>query len=126
MAARLMRRTVIGLWGLAASCGMVVAGCGGGAQPPARSVSVPRLVGVSPQVAVQRLCALGLRAGAVKVTNTPPVRSAGSNRREGIVIVPLWVVGTDPVAGADVQVGSTVVLRFGAPANVSVAIPTRC
>jgi PASTA domain-containing protein len=125
MAAR-MRWTVVGLWGLAASCGMVVAGCGGGAQPQPRSVSVPRLAGVSPQVAVQRLCALGLRVDAVKFTNTPPMRSAGSHRREGIVIVPLWIVGTDPLAGAHVQVGSTVVLRFGAPANVSVAIPTRC
>jgi beta-lactam-binding protein with PASTA domain len=38
----------------------------------------------------------------------------------------MWIVGTDPAAGARVPVGSTVTIRFGAPANISVAIWTRC
>jgi beta-lactam-binding protein with PASTA domain len=126
MGARLLRRSVIGLSSLAVGC-LVAAGCGGGrAQPPIRTVVVPHLAGVSSQAAVHRLCALGLRPDAVKVTNTPPVRSAGSHRTAGIVVVPMWIVGTDPAAGARVPVGSTVTIRFGAPANISVAIWSRC
>jgi hypothetical protein len=82
------------------------------------------VAGLSASAAVDRLCAVGLHVGgAVKAVSGPAVRS---HRRAGLTVVRIWVVGTDPPAGASVAVGSPVTIRFGAPANVAVALPTGC
>lgn len=114
----------MGIWAtlLLAVLALAAAGCGGGgSEEPttaAERVTVPDLVGLTPDAAVRRLCAARLAPGAPDIVTGPQVRGATPAQ----VAARMRVTATDPPAGDRVPARTLLTLTIRTPANAAVAL----
>ena len=95
-------------------------GCGGGGgggptSTAAELVTVPDLVGLTPDAAVRRVCAARLAPAAPVVVTGPRVQGATPAQ----IAARIRVTASSPAAGDRVPAGTPVVLTVRAPANAS-------